>query len=95
MRHVLLSVLVVAMTCGCGVGTRFDWKQARQVQPGMTKDEVASVMGSPYSTAIVDGREKWTWVYVESFSNATKSYSIPFDSEGRVASVPAIPDGWE
>ena len=42
----VLPVLAAALCAACA-GSDFEWDKARQIQPGMSQDQVSALMGSP------------------------------------------------
>ena len=56
-----------------------------------TADEVMHAhMGAPYLvTSKADG-QLWVWSYADAFSG-TKTISVPFGKDGKIAAVPPIP----
>jgi hypothetical protein len=75
---------------GCASsGTNFDPVAASNVKPGMTKDQVIAMLGSPnVVTTTADGRQvlAWTHVNVNGLvgSSQVRSVSFIFDEGGRV-----------
>lgn len=84
--------MLFALTA-CGThGTEFEWDSVRQVEVGMTKDQVTSALGRPYrQSSRADGTGVWSRVAVDRLTFASKSASVIF-KEGRVSSVPKLPE---
>ena len=61
----LAFAVALVISAGCATGGRyFNWQQVQQLRPGMTERQVVGVMGSPYSTAVRDDEDIFTWVWV-------------------------------
>lgn len=64
MNKIMLLTAVLIVT-GCAGSGKINWDEASQLKPGMTEQEVTSIMGKPYSIASKnDGTDIWVWVHV-------------------------------
>lgn len=80
------TLLILALTfCGCA-GTNWSTEDLNRVRPGMTKTQVAELMGAPYMTTRSGPTEKWIWSYASAFGGA-RACSIVFDHD-TVSAVP-------
>jgi len=93
MRLVVFALALV-IAAGCATGGRyFNWQQVQQLRPGMTERQVISIMGSPYSTAVRDDEDIFTWVWVVVGPvgvDTSRSVALKF-RDGRLEAVPRIP----
>ncbi|MWL87686.1 outer membrane protein assembly factor BamE [Cupriavidus sp. SW-Y-13] len=94
-RAVVVAVVAVWLTgCATAGSGKIDWNNARQVKDGMTKKEVAALMGTPYQVvARNDGTQRYVWVNVNLFSG-TQSAALDFDRDGKVVKAFQIPDNF-
>lgn len=88
----LFAVVVLAVLMGCA-GTPIKWNKARQVKLGMTEPEVTALMGKPYMVSSREGGQRWIWTFATGFGGV-ESMTVDF-KEGKVVSVPPIPDSFK
>lgn len=93
MKRMITVWLLAGMLGGCAAGTDFTWENARKIRPGMTAEEVHSLMGRPYMVRTVGDRTIWTWSHATSFGGA-KALAVSFDKDGKIIEAPRIPDGY-
>ena len=86
-RALSTFILFLALT-GCA-GTPFSWDNARQIQPGMTVEEVTAIMGPPLMVSASSAGIIYTWSYAAAFSGS-RAMSIVF-IDNKVAKSPTIP----
>ena len=84
--------IIIAALClclgGC-YGTRFSYDEARQVQVGMTDEQVIDIMGNPYQIRSQLNGEQWLYHYVNGFTMGSKSVSF-WIKDGKVTVIPNI-----
>ncbi|PWK38680.1 outer membrane protein assembly factor BamE (lipoprotein component of BamABCDE complex) [Cupriavidus plantarum] len=91
---VALSATLGLTGCATAGSGKINWNNARQVKDGMTKKEVAALMGDPYQVvARNDGTQRYVWVHVNLFSG-TQSAALEFDKDGKVVKAFQIPDNF-
>ncbi len=84
-------VLVACLFLGAGcVGTPYRWDSAREIEVGMTKDEVREIMGKPYVISMAGDNEFWTWAYGTGLGSGGSFRIVLVD--GVVTEVPTISD---
>jgi outer membrane protein assembly factor BamE (lipoprotein component of BamABCDE complex) len=88
----VLPVLAVALCAAC-TGSDFQWDKARQIQPGMSQDQVSALMGSPTGVRTRDEGAVWTWTYLNLRTGSARSVSALI-RDGRVVDGPAVPEGF-
>lgn len=100
MRRGLLVAIAGLALAGCfSVGSKWTADQVRQLKPGMTMDDVLTIMGKPYQvTAGIpsvgpDGQPNGsktiaTWVHVDGLAGS-QQLILTFGTDGRLESVPA------
>ena len=89
MKNFLSLIAVSILFCGC-MGTYFNNARVRQLQVGMTQQQVREIMGKPYSTiASADGTTKWVWAYGTAVGYG-RGASVIF-RDGVAVSVPPVP----
>lgn len=89
MKSLLLSVTL--LTSGC-VGTHFTFSEVRQVQPGMTEQQVQQIMGKPNVVTAQGNQVRWVYAYGTAIGSAA-SASFVFEN-GRVVQVPNVPSSF-
>src|SRR5690349_18091520 len=96
-RHLMqISALLVAISVfffACfAARSNFTWQNVRQLQIGMTKDEVTARMGQSGAINSRGVQEVWAWVHVNAtpLGADTKCVSVVFQN-GKVTEVPTIP----
>jgi outer membrane protein assembly factor BamE (lipoprotein component of BamABCDE complex) len=82
-------LLVAAVLSGCA-GTPFKWESVRSLKEGMTQEEVASVMGEPYSVTASGEKTVWTWSYANGMSGSNRAASVVFVG-GRLVQPAGVP----
>lgn len=80
--------LVALVFAGC-VGTHFNFDEVRQVQPGMTEQQVQQIMGKPNVVTAQGNRIRWVYAYGTAVGTGA-SASFVFEN-GRVVEVPVVP----
>ena len=72
------------------IGEDFDLEAARQVENGMTQEQVIALMGAPPATEEGSGHGKLTWLYAIAtpLSYHQKRVSFSLDAEGKVYGIP-------
>lgn len=86
-------LLTAALAVGCA-GTAFDWSRVRQIQAGMTPNQVTSIVGQPYLVqSRPDGSMLYVWSHANGMTGSSRSFSVPFVN-GRVSAPPNIPDSF-
>jgi len=86
-------IIVAAIALSACAGTNFSWDKARQLQPGMTTQEVEAMMGSPNNIKTTPDGMVWVWVWVNLYSQ-TKTLAVTFQ-DNKLTKVPQIPDGYK
>lgn len=95
LRRIILLALALTAVIGAALlltacyGTRFNWDDARRIQPGMTEQQVVAIMGDPLSVAVTPNGNAWVWTYADGFGHA-RTLSVLF-KDGKVATAPAVP----
>lgn len=84
-----ISVLAAAAGVGC-TGSDFQWRQASQLRPGLTQDQVESLMGRPTDVRARDQGAVWTWTYLSPAGGEARSVSVVM-RDGRVVDAPVVP----
>jgi len=92
MKCVVIALLVAALSA-CA-GTPFRWDNARQVRQGMTQNEVVALLGKPYMVKSNENGTIYVWSHANGLTGESQAVSIPFDKDGKVSKVPAIPDSF-
>lgn len=92
-RHLWLALAAAALCAACA-GSDFQWKQARQIKPGMTADEVSSLMGPPTAKRAQPFGETWTWAYMNPREGGARAVSVSL-RDGRVVYGPGVPQSFE
>ena len=88
----LIAFLILSLTA-CA-GTPFKWDDVRQIQPGMTPDEVTKLIGPPTTVSVTGDMTIYAWAHVNMLSSSTKSLSVIF-RDGKVSKAPSIPAGFK
>jgi hypothetical protein len=86
----ILAVLVQMSTLFVQAGRKFSWDQVKQLEAGMTREEVVRIMGKPTSIATVGGIDVFTWVWVKGVLGGRQWVRLQF-RDGKLAAVPRIP----
>lgn len=97
MNRLVTLLLACTMLFGCATaGTKFDFANARQLQAGMTEQEVTQLMGKPMSVTARGQSQIWVWSFAKAgvFSVDSKSVSVIF-TDGRVSEAPTIPNSFK
>lgn len=87
-----IPVLLALLGAGCTFGTEFKADQVRQLRVGMTGDEVAAIMGPPYSVhsaPAIGGppTDMWVYTYATAFGSS-RSVTLTF-KDGKLVSIPS------
>lgn len=90
-RFVLSAIAALALT-GCA-GTPFSWDSARQIQPGMSIEEVTNLVGPPLSVTAAAGRMTYVWSYAQAYSGS-RTLAVVF-VDGKVTEAPPIPPSFK
>ncbi len=93
----IYTLLFFAMLIQGCAGSAYKWDQARQIREGMSHQELAAIMGSPYQVRVnEDGQQLWQWVYVDLYglSGGTRTLNVAV-KDGKVFKAPAIPDSFK
>jgi hypothetical protein len=89
----LMLAAIMLSACSMAGSGNIKWNNARQLHVGMSKYELTSQMGSPYSVSSKsDGTEIWVWVNVDMLFG-TQSMSVIL-KEDKVITVPIIPNSF-
>lgn len=80
MRHALIAAFCALLLTGCAAGT-MTTEQARQIDEGMTADEVVAVAGKPININVskTQGHRRDQWVYQSTRSRYQRVY-VYFDN---------------
>jgi outer membrane protein assembly factor BamE (lipoprotein component of BamABCDE complex) len=81
-----VQILLALSLAGCA-GTPFDWKDAKAVRVGSSKDELVSLLGKPYMVKTQGDSETWIWSYSGLDGTKLVAYGL---KDGRVTVVPTI-----
>lgn len=92
MKKFTITTAACLALLGCA-GTKFSFSDARRIEPGMTQQQVQSIMGRPYSVTSRGGKEIWVWSYANGMTGAHQSIAFIFKN-GVVESTPSIPDSF-
>lgn len=85
------AVFLTAALTACA-GTPVDWNAARNLQVGMTTQEVEAQLGSPYMvTSMPDGSLVYIWSYANVMTGRSGALRLPF-KEGKLVTAPVIPN---
>ncbi len=91
----MLSVaLFSAALCTACAGSDFKWDTARQIETGMTEDEVTTLMGPPTDVRTQTYGVAWTWTYLNPRAGSARSVSVAF-RDGRVVYGPGVPASFQ
>jgi hypothetical protein len=98
MKLAALALSILMISCA-SAGSYFRWDDVRELQVGMTKQEVVDRLGPPYrqtASKVKDGlQEKYIWSYAQSGMTSTKSRSISvIFLNGKAVSVPTVPEDY-
>jgi hypothetical protein len=93
-RSRLWIALSFSVTCAACAGSDFQWDQARQIQPGMTEDQVSALMGPPTAMRTQSGGVTWTWAHVDPRVDSARAVSVGF-REGRVVYGAGVPQSFK
>ena len=86
----LFGIALLALLSSCA-GTNFDLADAKKVTPGMTTDQVMTVMKvKPYVTEVHGDETHFVWVYGD-LTGRSKQVRVRFDKNGRVIAAPVAP----
>jgi hypothetical protein len=86
----LVSILALALFSGCA-GTNFSYADAKLIQPGMTTEQVITVMKTkPYVTEVHGEETVFVWVY-GNLAGQVKQMRVRFDKDGHVIVAPVVP----
>lgn len=86
----LLGLAISLVFFGCA-GTNFNYADARQIQTGMTTDQVVATMKcQPYVTEVHGEETHFIWVY-GNLAGQVKQVRVRFDKEGHVIAPPVVP----
>jgi len=88
-----MALLTAAACAGCA-GSDFQWSQARQVQPGMTEDQVSSLMGQPTSVRTQSDGVTWSWAHLDPRVDSARAVSVGF-RDGRVVYGAGVPESFK
>lgn len=89
---VAATVLALVLS-GCA-GTSFSYDDARQVQVGMTEEQVTQIMGPPYSVVSRADGQMWIWSHANGMTGASRVISFRL-VDGKVVEVPTIPTSFK
>jgi len=93
-RRTLCVVVSSAALCAACAGSDFQWDQARQIQPGMTEDQVSAVMGPPSDVRTQTYGVTWTWAYLNPRQGSARGVSVAF-RDGRVVYGAGVPESFK
>jgi hypothetical protein len=86
-------LLLVAASAGCA-GSDFQWDQARQIQRGMTEDQVSTLMGSPTGVTTQSYGVVWNWAHLDPRTDSARAVSVVF-RDGQVVSGAGVPESFK
>lgn len=89
----LLALLLASSIAACA-GSPFKFENARKVTVGMTQSELTNLLGKPYLVTSRGQDEIWVWSHANGLTGGAKSVSFVI-REGKVVSVPTIPDSFK
>ncbi|QDG38614.1 hypothetical protein FJN14_09205 [Alteromonas mediterranea] len=87
-------VIFLALSITACAGSPFKFENARKVQAGMSQDELTNLLGKPYMVTTRGQDQIWVWSHANGMTGAAKSVSFVI-RDGKVVSVPTIPDSFE
>ena len=93
-RTRLVAALLAAAACAACAGSDFQWSQARQIQPGMTEDQVSSLMGPPTSKLTQSDGVTWNWAHLDPRVDSARAVSVGF-RDGRVVYGAGVPESFK
>lgn len=88
MKLILALAACLTLTA-CAYGTKFTYDDARQVQAGMTEQQVTELLGRPSAVMSQGGKQVWMWSYIRSFGSSQVTTVVM--ENGVVKDVPFIP----
>lgn len=89
-----LLVILFALSVVACAGSPFKFENARKVEIGMSQEELTNLLGQPYMVTTRGQDQIWVWSYANGMTGAAKSVSYVI-RDGKVISVPTIPDSFE
>jgi len=84
-KHVTISVAL--LLAGCAAGTNYNPASVSQLQPGMSKERVIALLGTPNTvTTMPNGQTALGWVHATAspFGASSRSVSLIFDASGKL-----------
>ena len=90
-RGILWVALLSAAFCAACAGSNFQWDKARQIQSGMTEDQVSELMGPPTDVRTQTYGVAWTWAYLNPREGSARAVSVVF-RDGRVVYGAGVPE---
>jgi len=91
-RHTLFLIFVLQLLTSCA-GSRFSYKNARQVEVGMNEAQITQLMGAPYSVVSKGDTQTWIWSYANALTGRSQAVSFIM-KDGKVESLPTIPSSF-
>jgi outer membrane protein assembly factor BamE (lipoprotein component of BamABCDE complex) len=93
-RRRLCIVLLSTALCAACAGSGFQWDKARQIETGMTQDQVLALMGPPSDVRTQTYGVAWTWAYLNPREGSARVVSVAF-REGRVVYGAGVPESFK
>jgi hypothetical protein len=87
-------VIFLTLSIIACAGSPFKFENARMVEVGMSQDELTNLLGKPYMVTTRGQDQIWVWSHANGMTGAAKSVSFII-RDGKVVSVPTIPDSFE
>lgn len=92
--RMLWAAVLLAVACVACVGSDFQWDTARQIRPGMTEDQVSTLMGPPSHVRTHTYGVTWTWAYVNPREGDARAVSVGF-RDGQVVYGAGVPTSFK
>lgn len=85
---------VAASVCASCAGSDFQWDKARQIQVGMSEEQVTTLMGPPTEARTQTYGLAWSWAYHNPREGSARAVSVVF-RDGRVVNGPGVPESFQ
>ena len=89
-RSLWVALLSAALCAACA-GSGFEWDKARQIQPGMTEEQVTALMGPANDVRTQTYGVAWTWAYINPREGSARAVSVTF-RDGLVVYGAGVPE---